>query len=112
MNVVLCPDTRKLSPQDARNLWWELQTSKAPTNNKGRLQGYGPTCVVLSGHTFGRATVDHTTLLRGESQTFRTESDALRAVNDISRTIPRSTPVLHGSAAMAERQRVWRVDGK
>ena len=109
MNVVLCQDTRKLPLAEARNRWWELQIGRSPTNLRGRLQGFGPTCVVLSGYTFGRASVDHSELLKGDSQVFRTEADAIRAVNDLARTIPKDIPLLHGREAMAERIRVWRI---
>lgn len=117
MTVVLCPDTRKFSPEKARQSWWEIQIGSAPTTIKGRMQGFGPTCSVLSGLTFVSFGSDSRAALAPllpfltdeRTETFRSEAEARRKVDSLHDALPRALPTLYGAAAMAERSRVWRT---
>ncbi len=110
MSVVLCPDTRKLSPEAARNIWWEVSVGKAITKPIMRLAGWEALCAAVTGKVFAFPLPEANCLVELD-RTFKTESEALAF---ILQSVRPQLPVqrLEGPAAMAERQRVWRVDGK
>lgn len=76
-------------------------------------QGFGTVCYVLSGLAFGQAGVGLNPLLErfleGETETFKTEGEALRRVQQIARGIPQAVLTLQDRPAQLERMRVWRV---
>lgn len=95
--------------------WWELAIGQTPTNAKGRAQGFGPTCFVLSGMCF----VQHelpvslralsSFLTEEHMETFKTERAALNRLEELLKSVPQGYLTLQDRSAQAERSRVWRV---
>jgi len=115
MPVVLCPDTRRQSPEVARMGWWELAIGQAPTNAKGRAQGFGPVCFVLSGSCFLQGSLPvsllglSSFLAEDHTETFKTEQAALNRLEALLKSVPRGYLTLQDRSARTERTRVWRV---
>lgn len=109
MPVVLCPDTRKLAPEDARKVWWELAIWTTPTRPLARQMGWGPLAYVVSGMVFGDADkIPGVLQLCEVNKSFRSEGHALELVTEHADRL-KALPRLCGSAAASERSRVWRV---
>ena len=107
MKIVLCPDTRRMSPEEARKNWWEIQLGAAQTTPRARAAGWPAVCSTLDYLAYGKAP-ELGPLMGGDFSQFRTESAAQSVVYSVERQI-RSIPHLSGPAAQAERTRVWRV---
>lgn len=112
-NVVLCHDTRKLSPEQARKVWWEISIGRSPTTSHAQHMGWGPVCFVVSGMVFADADKLPGVLeLCDLRKTCRTEAHALELVAEHAQRLIAIPRLCGPTAAMAERQRVWRVDGR
>lgn len=103
MNIAMCPDTRNLAPQDARTRWWELQTGTY----------VGGVCRYFLGvKVFGTAPAERIWSVLGfdDVQAFTSPQgrDAY-AQTCIKSMRGAGLHGLTGPAALAERQRVWRV---
>lgn len=95
--------------------WWELAIGQAPTNAKGRAQGFGPTCFVLSGSCFLQGSLPVSLrglgsfLMEEHTETFKTERAALNRLEELLKSVPQGYLTLQDRSAQAERSRVWRV---
>lgn len=105
MPVTICFDTRNLSPENAKKIWWEISISIAPATARGRALGFDKYVYTVNGLCLGHnQAAEHLVEL---DKSFKTADEAVQFSEKQAREI--GLPCLHGIAAAAERSRVWRV---
>ena len=103
MNIAMCPDTRNLAPHDARTRWWELQTGTYAGGGRRYLLGvkvFGTAPAERIWGVLGFDDVQAFTSPMGRDAYAQTCIKSMQAAG---------LHGLTGPAALAERQRVWRV---